>query len=142
MSSWALAVATAISFAIFVAPQSGIHEDLAGFPIVPTQSILWVMPAHGEENVSFDRPIVIAISEPMNSSSIIWSITPLVSEYDDSWSNDGSILTVSHAPFRPSTQYMVLLVFPGGDPGDVPNPWSFRTAALLLPAENLDIKRV
>jgi len=136
-----LAIVLAVSFASWAISPASIEEGLSTRPILPTQSILWVSPAHGEENVSLDRPIVIASSEPMNSSSISWTIIPPVTESGYSWSNGSSVLTISHDPFAPWSQYTVL--FMGApDPGGVPNPWSFRTVAVLLPAENLEIKRI
>jgi hypothetical protein len=137
VSGGALAVVLAFSFALVAAAPAETREDLSPRPILPTQSILWVSPEHGEENVSLDRPIVIAFAEPINFSSIVLLIVPFVGNLSFWW-NGSAFLTVFHTPFWECTLYSISIDF-AGDPGGVANPWSFRTVCLLLPAENLEI---
>lgn len=114
-------------------------HGLSAPPALPSQAILWVQPAHGEENVSLDRSIVIAFSEPMNSSSIMLMTIPPLMDMTFTWTGV-NILTVDHAPFLECILYRIFIDWVGEpDSGDVPNPWSFRTVCLLLSGDDLDL---
>jgi hypothetical protein len=96
--------------------------------------ILETTPADGDYNVPVDTDIVVRFNEPMDASSVAWTITGGVA-LTGTWDGSESVLTLSHdAPFESCTGYTARI--PSGKdkaglpliPGPVPNPWSFTTA--------------
>ncbi len=94
-------------------------------PANSTAFIVSSYPEDGAVNVSLGSPIVVAFSEPMNTSMVSWTITPAILLVP-TWDLTDTILTLAHpAAFAACTLYTV--GFPGLAPGPVPNPWSFLT---------------
>ena len=96
--------------------------------------VLATDPANGSTNVDLFAPIVVSFSEPMNRTSVNWSVSPGASFTSD-WTDDDKTLTLVHtSPFGRSTTYAVAVSGEdrngeGLGPGPAPNPWSFTTAA-------------
>ncbi|MFQ6107197.1 MAG: Ig-like domain-containing protein [Thermoplasmata archaeon] len=94
-------------------------------------------PANNETNVSVYHPISIRFSEPMDTSSLSWTIAPDPGGWDPgTWLENDTLVVLNHLnPFNQCTRYMVE-VWDAADksgnplvPGPVPNPWTFVTTA-------------
>lgn len=94
-------------------------------PTNTTAYIVSTIPADGAVNVALTTPIVVTFSEPMNTSTVTWAITPALAVVV-TWDPTVTILTMAHTmAFASCTVYTVHVL--GVAPGPVPNPWSFRT---------------
>lgn len=100
--------------------------------------ILVTDPSHGEEWVPTDRNISIRFSEPMNTSSVFWTVTPDPGPggWSQSWYDNDMLLVLSHSfPFAEATLYVVIVIDAQDKsgqhliPGPVPNSWEFYTGA-------------
>ena len=122
--------------------------DLNGLPLVPgpvpnpfsfttecgNPYIVLTDPYDGETNVDPDRNITIWFSEPMNTSTVMWAITPDPGGWAYAWSTNDTVLFLTHAnPLSECVRYIVAVTY-GEDkdgnplvPGPVPNPWNFTT---------------
>ncbi|MFQ6106557.1 MAG: Ig-like domain-containing protein [Thermoplasmata archaeon] len=122
-------------------------EDLDGNALIPgpvpnpwtfTTGIVapWIVdtnPADGDVNVTLDAAIYVNFSEPMDTATLIYSVTPDPGGWNVSWMNGNTLLILTHAnPFAECTQYTVTisaqdLQGQSLQAGPVPNPWSFNT---------------
>jgi hypothetical protein len=104
---------------------------LATYPYITTTN-----PALGDADVPLTADIIVDFSEPMNSSSVQWTIDPNIT-LTQGWSNGDARLTLSHTElFKQCIPYTVEIT-QGEDkfglqliPGPMPNPWSFTTACI------------
>ncbi len=123
--------------------------DLVGNPIDPRVVNPWIFvtlatypyisdtdPALGKANVTLTWDIIVDFSEPMNVSSVKWTIDPNIT-LSQGWSSGDARLTLSHADlFKQCIPYTVQIT-QGEDkyalpllPGSKPNPWSFTTVCI------------
>ena len=122
--------------------------DLDGNPLVPgpvpnpfyfstgcvSPYILVTDPYHGEEWVPTDRNISIRFSEPMNTTSVYWTIMPDPGGWAYEWYDNDTLLVLTHSIlFAQCTRYMVNVTYAEDKsgrpliPGPVPNSWEFCT---------------
>jgi len=91
--------------------------------------IVSTSPANGTTGVPVMEPVIVTFSEPMNWTTVTWSIRPTVSMQERP---QGNVLTLEPlAPYTRCTEYIVEIL--SGEslaglalvPGPVPNLWSF-----------------
>ncbi len=122
--------------------------DLSGAPLVPgpvpnpwtfttacpNPFIVATDPSDGAAGVPLSANIVVTFSNPMDTATVVWTISPALT-LTSSWNSPtDTILTLSHTtPFAFCTVYTLEIA--GQDksglplvPGPYPNPWSFSTA--------------
>lgn len=99
----------------------------------------FTFPVDGEVGVKLMDDVMIWFSEPMNTSTVSWTIDPDPGCWNETWLDDMA-LALSHCnPFEEGTWHVVHVI--SGEsktgyplvPGPVPNPWSFETKAGNLP---------
>ncbi|MFQ5883852.1 MAG: Ig-like domain-containing protein [Thermoplasmata archaeon] len=103
------------------------------FSTVCPPKIIETNPSDGEVVNRPDLPINVTFTEPMNKTTVNWTINPHI-DLTASWSQNDTHLTLSHTDdFNELTMYTVH-VMQGEDvegnslvPGPVPNPWTFST---------------
>ncbi|MCJ2670282.1 MAG: Ig-like domain-containing protein [Candidatus Thermoplasmatota archaeon] len=122
--------------------------DLNGQPLVPgpvpnpfsfttdcgNPYIVQTDPYDGEINVDPDRNITIWFSEPMDTSTVIWTLAPDPLGWMMNWSANETVLFLRHSnPLMLCIRYYIVVTY-GEDkegnplvPGPVPNPWNFTT---------------
>src|SRR5437867_2795086 len=93
--------------------------------------IATVDPPDGAFDVALDKVIAVTFSEPMNGTTVSWTITGGV-PLTGSWNANRDVLSLGHAAsFQPCTLYTVEISGGKDDqglplvPGPVPNPWTF-----------------
>jgi len=104
---------------------------LATYPYIASTN-----PALGDSNVALTAPIIVDFSEPMNTTSVKWTINPNLT-LSQGWTIGDARLTLSHTnPFTQCIPYTVNIT-QGADkyglpllPGSKPNPWSFTIACI------------
>lgn len=81
-----------------------------------------------------DLPINVTFSEPMNKTTVNWTINPHI-DLTPSWSQNDTYLTLSHTDGFNEMMVYTVHITQGEDvegsslvPGPVPNPWTFSTA--------------
>ncbi len=96
--------------------------------------ILRTTPADRAFSVDLAADLVVEFSEPMNASTVRWTITGGVA-LTAGWDPGGQVLTLSHAaPLAACTVYTAQVTEAKDQadlplvPGPVPNPWTFTTA--------------
>ncbi|MFQ5910308.1 MAG: Ig-like domain-containing protein [Thermoplasmata archaeon] len=126
-------------------------EDMSGNALVPgpvpnpftfvtgsvDPHIVVTDPYNGEVSVELYRNISIWFSEPMDTGSVVWTITPSVpGQWVEEWYDNDTHLLLSHTtPFTECMQYEVDVndaIDKSGNPlvpGPVSNPWTFTTAS-------------
>jgi hypothetical protein len=107
-----------------------------------------VTPSEGQTDVPTDSPFDITFSEPMQTSTVVVSFTPSVSNVQLAWDATNTTATVTHALFQVSTQYTLTVdatakddCTPGTEMG-ADNTTTFTTGAgpkLPGPPTNLDV---
>jgi len=137
-------------------PQCTMHmvtitgKDLAGLSLLPGPApnpfefhtvctipyIIDTDPSDIETNVALGRSIWVNFSEPMDTPTVTWTISPILT-LTPTWFG-GMTLRLDHAtPFSACTSYTVEItggkdldgndLFPGQHEGHALNPWSFAT---------------
>jgi len=100
--------------------------------------ILATDPVNMELDVPLDCAISVLFSEPMNTVSVYWMVTPNPGGWDaPKWYENDTLMVLNHSnPFSPCTTYAVEVTY-GEDksghpllPGPVPNPWVFITVTI------------
>ncbi|MCK4445333.1 MAG: Ig-like domain-containing protein, partial [Thermoplasmata archaeon] len=126
-----------------------LHIGLSPFPslvpnpwsfttVCPTR-IIRTDPYDGQTDVPLNHSIEVEFSKPMNTGTVMWTINPDPGGWNQSWSSNSTVLTLSHTIlFLDCQTYTVQIVggqdldgydlIPGADL--VPNPWSFMTVCL------------
>ncbi len=119
--------------------------DKSGNPLIPGPvpnpwtfhvGTIWPMivatyPFNLQFGVSSDASIFVNFSEPMNTSSLAWSVTPDPGDWTIDWLASDTLLVMSHSnPFSPGivTVEISYAEDKSGNPlvpGPAPNPWSF-----------------
>jgi hypothetical protein len=91
-------------------------------------------PVNGQVNVPLDARIWVNFSEPMNTGSLMFSLTPGTFTFSQLWNNGDMTVRLDHStPFAQCIQYTARVVSAqnksGGNlvGGGAPNPWTFRT---------------
>jgi len=100
-------------------------------------------PSNGTAGVPIGESVVVTFSEPMDASTLAWSIRPAIAAQVRF---QGSVLTIEPlTPYSPCTEY-VLEILSAMDldglalvPGPAPNPWSFTVACPPPPPRGLGI---
>jgi hypothetical protein len=93
-------------------------------------TIIWTSPVDGEMDVAVNRAISIGFSEPLNQSSLAWTINPVVGNWSEIWAP--ASVTLSHSvDFETCQLYTVTVVYfkslfevPGSG---LPVIWAFTT---------------
>ena len=96
-------------------------------------NVVETLPPDKGFSVVLDAPVWVRFSEPMNTSSVRWSITGGIT-LAGTWNANETELTLTHAtPFTSCTAYTAQIkagtdkIGIGLGPGPVPNPWMFAT---------------
>ncbi|MFQ5910214.1 MAG: Ig-like domain-containing protein, partial [Thermoplasmata archaeon] len=96
--------------------------------------IRYYAPDHQQEDVPLTTPIEIKFSESMNTSTLIWNMTPDPGGWSESWGENDSKVTLWHANLLElCTWYQVEVRYAedlSGNqlvPHHVANPWNFGT---------------
>lgn len=126
-----------------------LHIGLSPFPsLVPNpwsfttvcpSRVIRTDPYDGQMDVPLNHSIEVEFSKPMNTGTVMWTINPDPGGWNQSWSGNNTVLTLSHTIlFLDCQTYTVQIVggqdldgydlIPGADL--VPNPWSFMTVRL------------
>ncbi|MFQ6107805.1 MAG: Ig-like domain-containing protein, partial [Thermoplasmata archaeon] len=127
--------------------QDKVGLDLIPLPYVwtfmtecPNPYIVWTDPYHGEINVELTRDIQIEFSDPMDTPTVSWAISPDPGGWTTAWYSNDTLLVLSHSnDFQPDTIYTVQVT--GGKDkdgfdlisGPVQNPWQFKTGSVTPP---------
>jgi len=88
-------------------------------------------PYAGATGVSFDAPITIQFSEPMDPASLAYTCSPNPGGWALQWDTTQTFLTLNHSYFTPGASHSFNVTAArniwGSDltAGPVPNPWSF-----------------
>ncbi len=124
-------------------------DDLAGNPLADAPygwrfdtisttdtlapEVLAVSPADGIEDVAVDATIVISFSEAVNAATLAFSAQPDPAGWSASWSQGGSVVSLSHDPFAYETTYVLTITaaddLAGNPLANAPYDWQFATAA-------------
>ena len=96
--------------------------------------ILATAPAEAASEVAITSSVVVTFSQPINTSTLAYTVTPDPGGFAAAWSAGNTRLTLSHAPLAYSQAYTVTLAAENmsGLPlaaGPAPNPWHFTTVA-------------
>ncbi len=93
-------------------------------------------PAHRRINIPLDKVINVTFSEPMNTTTVTWTITPYV-DLTPSWNSARTNLYLTPSPSLLEFTWHKVNITSGKDdqgldlvPKVAPNPWEFRTASL------------
>ncbi len=88
-------------------------------------------PSDGEIVTDLFKPIIVTFSEPMNISTVTFTLAPVMF-FTESWDMTETVLTLSHAASFVECKMYTAAITNGQDksgrnlvPGPVPNPWSF-----------------
>ena len=89
-------------------------------------------PQDGIAGVAVAAPLIITFSEPMNTSSLQYSVSPDPGGWSLDWSPDRRMLTMNHSDWSVPQTYSVTINARDDSneslvAGPVPNPWSFTT---------------
>jgi len=108
-------------------------------------SVLAVLPADKQTNVSISAPLQVKFSEPVveSSAQAAFSILPDPGSVAWSWDAGRTTMTALHGPFSDATTY-TCTVLPGVKDRSVPgnvyqgtHSWSFRTPEIVIPVPTL-----
>lgn len=94
--------------------------------------IVATYPANAQLGVSADAYIYVNFSEPMDTSSLVWSVDPDPGGWTMTWLAGDTVLVLAHSnPFNQGnvTIHIIYAEDKSGDqlvPGPVPNPWTFH----------------
>jgi len=122
-------------------------EDLSGNQLVPhhvanpwnfksfcdAPYIISTVPGPFQPFVEINESIYIGFSEPMDQSSLVWTIDPDPGGWSEAWSNPVEVGLHHANDFVECTSYTVEVTqakdLSGKDlrPNEVPNPWTFTT---------------
>jgi hypothetical protein len=99
-------------------------------------------PGDGSTDVSPDQPVVLSFSQPMDTTSVAYTIVPAVSGISERWSNGDTVLTLDHDPFAVSTTYTITVTAASDTEGqaltNAPFEWSFTSSVRVPdPSESL-----
>ncbi len=94
-------------------------------------------PAHNDIDVPLDHPIWINFSEPMDTATVVWQVTPDPDGWTEAWQNLDTTLYLTHSNDYNQCQPYVAEVTAGKDvkgtdlvAGPAMNPWTFETVCL------------
>ncbi|MDY6866964.1 MAG: ASPIC/UnbV domain-containing protein, partial [Chloroflexota bacterium] len=110
---------------------------------INSPTLTMTTPSDEATNVFLNQPIIVDFSEPMNTNSVNYIVTPTVS-LTATWNKDDTQLTLTHNNFASNTTYTVEVT--GQDKAgnslifnSVPNPWQFTTGTQTSPETDLSI---
>jgi uncharacterized repeat protein (TIGR01451 family) len=94
--------------------------------------VLEASPMDGTAGISITVPVVVTFSEPMLSSSLVYTVTPDPGGWDVVWSPDLTRVTLNHDAWGYAQTVEVEMAAQDQDglalaAGPVANPWSFST---------------
>jgi hypothetical protein len=102
--------------------------------------IVTTAPVNGSVEVAITAPVVIIFSEAISTSTFAYTITPDPGDGTASWSSDGTVVTLTHAPFAHWKTYTITIIA-ANDLADnflssAPHIWHFTTVPyrVYLPA--------
>jgi hypothetical protein len=93
-------------------------------------------PLSGSLDVSLDAALVLTFSEPVQPSTLAFTVTPDPGGWSAQWDEQGMVVTLTHAAFLPGQTYTVQVLQArdlAGNPLDLPPAWAFTTLAPLPP---------
>lgn len=135
----------AIATLQFNAPETGefqveLYEMIDGLTIgglvyewlvadLDPPQILAHSPLAEAKNVPRDAPVVITFDEEIGPLTLDLNLTPELVGWQASWNDTGTVVTVTHPGFAPSTEYVaeVTASDASANPMDSPVFWSFIT---------------
>jgi parallel beta-helix repeat protein len=129
---------------LWVTDDGGLTDsDTVTVLVLDNQSnptIVMTDPPDKSVGVPLELPILVQFSKEMNTSSLVWNISPDPGGWYESWSiGNVGLMLIHENPFQPSTSYVVEIVeatdVDGNPlvPGPVPNPWEFTTIGGGMP---------
>jgi uncharacterized repeat protein (TIGR01451 family) len=113
--------------------------DSASLTVVDLTSpqILAVSPISDAQDVHITAPLVITFSEPISVATLAYDVLPDPGGWAGTWHGQGTVVTLTHAPFASSTLYTATVSAAGdlaGNPLDsTPFAWRFTTADMTAP---------
>jgi hypothetical protein len=99
----------------------------------PPPTILATIPTDGEINVPISQSLEVTFSEPVITSTLVYTVTPDPGGWNVTWNPDHSAVVLTPGVALSFDQtYTVEVNVQDADglwlaPGPVPNPWSFLT---------------
>jgi hypothetical protein len=121
-------------------PWTSPYTDTWSFTVdASAPTVVAVAPGSGATNVALTAPVVVTFSEPINTSTFTYNVTPDPGGWAATWSDGDTVVTLAHDPFASQTTYTVT-VTAAADLGDnplsgAPYAWHFSTVShrLYLP---------
>jgi hypothetical protein len=102
-------------------------------------SILATEPVSGAVNVALDAPVVITFDEAISMPTFVYSCDPDPGGWSASWSNLGTVVTLSHGAMMTLTTYSMTVHeaedLAGNHLIDAPYEWTFETREEIIPPE-------
>jgi hypothetical protein len=94
--------------------------------------ILATFPYHGQIVWEQFEAILVTFSSPMNTTSVVWVISPEYSDFNPHWSQNDTVLALEPMDYFMWAVRYTVTIWSAEDkegnalaPGLVPNPWSF-----------------
>jgi hypothetical protein len=99
-------------------------------------AVVAVAPGSGAADVALTAPVVVTFSEPINTSTFAYNVTPDPGGWSAAWSGGDTAVTLAHDPFASQTTYTVTVTAAtdlGGNPlAGAPYAWHFTTVSYRL----------
>jgi len=98
--------------------------------------IMYTDPQNGAMDIGPTDPIIITFSEPMDNSSLVFSLVPSAGILAYQWTDSDRTVIITHSePFAEMTLYTATVIDARDKDGNhfttgpVPNPWTFSVAS-------------
>ena len=114
-----------------------IADMMGGFPILHTtedvipSQVVSTMPTSGAVDVEVTTPLVVSFSEPINTSTFTYTVTPNPGGWVENWNSAKTVVTLHHADFDSGTVYNVNVTaaddLVGNPLSGAPYSWDFTT---------------
>jgi hypothetical protein len=116
---------------VYVADLQGGFLILRTTKDVTPPQVVSTMPTSGAVDVEVATPLVVSFSEPINTSTLTYTVTPDPGGWVENWNSAGTVVTLHHAAFDSGTVYNVTVTaaddLVGNPLSGVPYSWDFTT---------------
>jgi len=88
-------------------------------------------PPDAAQDVAVDAAVIITFSKAINTTTFAYAVTPDPLGWDETWSDNDVVVTLSHSPFDHWTTYTISVTaaadLAGNPLSDAPYVWRFAT---------------